>query len=103
MTNYLLIYRVDPAAMAAMPEPTPEQAAEMTDAWNGWAARAGDAIVNFGDPTVPVSPGADPTVGGYSLLQADSYEAIATLLEGHPHTAMGGAIDVYETQPVMGG
>lgn len=103
MTNYLLIYRADPAAMAAMPEPTPEQGAEMMDAWNNWAARAGDAIVNFGDPTVAVSPGADPTVGGYSILQADSYDEIAALLEGHPHTAMGGTIDVYETQPVLGG
>ncbi|MDQ4212477.1 hypothetical protein [Microbacterium capsulatum] len=101
MTTYLLIYRADPAAMAAMPEPTPEQAAEMMSAWTGWAERAGDAIVNFGDPTAPVSPGADPTVGGYSLLQGDSYEAIAALLEGHPHKAMGGTIDVYETQPVM--
>ena len=101
MTNYLLIYRADPAAMAAMPEITPEQGAEMTAAWNSWAERAGDAIVNFGDPTAPVSPGADPTVGGYSLLQAGSYDEIAALLDGHPHTAMGGTIDVYETQPVM--
>ena len=56
MTNYLLIYRADPAAMAAMPEPTPEQAAQMMDAWNGWAARAGDAIVDFGDPTAGSPP-----------------------------------------------
>ncbi|MBS1697351.1 MAG: hypothetical protein JST25_02990 [Actinobacteria bacterium] len=102
MPNYLLIYRADPAAMAAMPEPTPEQAAEMTSAWTSWAARVGDAILDFGDPTAAVSPGADPTVGGYSLLQADSYDAIAALLEGHPHTAMGGTIDVYERQPVPG-
>jgi hypothetical protein len=100
VTNYLLIYRVDPAAMAAMPEPTPEQGAEMMNAWNAWAARAGDAIVDFGDPTSAVSPGADPTVGGFSLLQADSYDTIASLLDGHPHTAMGGTIDVYERQPV---
>ena len=103
MTNYLLIYRADPAAMAAMPEPTPEQGAEMMAAWNAWAERAGDAILDFGDPTAAVSPGADPTVGGYSLLQADSYDTIAGLLDGHPHIAMGGMIDVYERQPVMGG
>lgn len=102
MTDYLLIYRADPSVMAAMPEPTPEQAAEMISAWTAWAARAGDAIVEFGDPTAAVSPGADPSVGGFSLLRADSYEAIAALLEGHPHTAMGGTIDVYERQPVPG-
>ena len=49
MTDYLLIYRADPSVMAAMPEPTPEQAAEMISAWTAWAARAGDAIVEFGD------------------------------------------------------
>ncbi|MDR6866820.1 hypothetical protein J2Y69_001419 [Microbacterium resistens] len=99
MTDYLLIYRADPAAM---PDPTPEQAAEMMSAWNGWAEEAGDAIVNFGDPTAPVSPGADPTVAGYSLLRADSYEEIASLLDDHPHAAMGGTIDVYEAQPIPG-
>jgi hypothetical protein len=101
MTEYLLIYRVDPAAMAAMPTPTPDQIAQMMDAWNGWAERAGDAIVSLGDPTSPVSPSADPSIGGYSILRADSYQQIASLTEGHPHTAMGGTIDVYETRPVV--
>ncbi len=100
MSRFLLIYRADPAAMAAMPEPTPEQGAEMMQAWTAWAQRAGDAILDFGDPTSAVSPGADASVGGFSLLQADSYDEIVSLLEGHPHTAMGGTIDVYETHPV---
>ncbi|GAA4477432.1 hypothetical protein GCM10023171_00110 [Microbacterium panaciterrae] len=73
-----------------------------SSAWNAWATRAGDAIVKFGDPTVAVSPGADPSVGGFSLLRADSYESLTNLLEGHPHTATGGTIDVYERQPVAG-
>lgn len=102
MTTFLLLYRADPEAMAAMPEPTPEEGAAMMKAWNDWAERAGDAILVFGDPTAPASPGADPSVGGYSLLQAESYDALLPLLEGHPHTAMGGVIDVHETQPVPG-
>jgi hypothetical protein len=102
MSNYLLLYRADPAAMAAMAEPTPEEGAAMMQAWNDWAARAGDAIVDFGNPTAAVSPDADASVGGYSLLQADSYDEVAALLVGHPHAAMGGTIDVYEVQPVEG-
>lgn len=99
MTTYLLIYRADPAARAEMPEPTPEQGAEMMQAWMGWAGRVGDAMVDFGNPTAAVSPGADASVGGYSLVSADSYDGVTALLDGHPHTAMGGTIDVYEVQP----
>jgi hypothetical protein len=99
MAHYLLIYRADPAARAAMPEPTPEQMQQMTDAWMAWRDRIGASLVDFGDPTVPVSAGADPTVGGYSLVEADSHEAALGLIAGHPHAAMGGTIDVYEVTP----
>jgi hypothetical protein len=102
MSTYLLLYRADPAAMAAMPQPTSEEGAAMMQAWNDWAARAGDAIIDFGNPTAAVSPGADASVGGYSLLRAESYDDIAALLHGHPHSAMGGTIDVYEAQPIDG-
>jgi hypothetical protein len=103
MSTYLLLYRADPAAMAAMPEPTPEEGAAMTKAWTDWAGGVGDALVDFGNPTAAASPGADASVGGYSLLQADSYDAVTALLVGHPHTAMGGTIDVYEVQPIAMG
>jgi len=99
VTKYLLIYRADPAAMAAMPEPTPEQVQEMGAAWFGWRDRVGDALVDFGDPTRPLSAGADPSLGGYSIVQAADGDAAQALLEGHPHTAMGGTIDVYELTP----
>jgi hypothetical protein len=32
MSHYLLIYRADPAAMASMPQPTPDQMGKMTTA-----------------------------------------------------------------------
>lgn len=99
MAHYLLIYRADPEAMASMPQPTPEQMQQMTDAWMGWRDRVGAAMVDFGDPTVPASAGADPTVGGYSIVEADSHEHAQSLIAGHPHAAMGGRIDVYEVTP----
>lgn len=99
MAHYLLLYRSDPAAMAAMPQPTPEQMEEMNAAWLGWRDRAGAAIVDFGNPTSPVSEGADASVGGYSLVEAESKDAALALLAGHPHAAMGGTIDVYEVTP----
>ncbi|OZB83587.1 hypothetical protein [Microbacterium sp. 13-71-7] len=100
MTNYLLLYRADPEAMAAMPQPTPEEGAAMMEAWNAWAARAGDALLDFGNPTIAVSPGADRSVGGYSQIQAEDFAAAERLLEGHPHSMMGGTIDVYEITPI---
>jgi len=99
MSTYLLLYRADPAAMAAMPEPTPEEGAAMMKAWMDWSERAGDAIIDLGNPTSVASPGADASVGGYSLVQAGSYDDVVALLDGHPHAAMGGTIDVYEAEP----
>ena len=34
----------------------------------------------------------DP-VGGYSIFEADSPDALAKLLEDHPHRTMGGTIE----------
>jgi len=102
MTHYLLIYRADPAAMAAMPEPTPEQTKQMADAWYGWRDRVGSAMVDFGEPTEAIATDADQTVGGYSIVDAADRDAVQGLLQGHPHAAMGGKIDVYETHPWMG-
>jgi hypothetical protein len=56
-------------------------------------------LVDVGNPTAPVSADADPTVGGYSIVEADSHDAALALLAGHPHTAMGGLIYVFEVTP----
>jgi hypothetical protein len=102
MTTYLLLYKADPSAVAAMPQPTPEQAEEMNKAWMDWAASAGDAVKDFGNPTKAVSAGADDWVGGYSIIEADSADDVEALLTNHPHRAMGGVIDVYEAMAVPG-
>jgi hypothetical protein len=47
------------------------------------------------------APG-DP-IGGYSILEADSLEALETLLDGHPHLHLeGAAIEVHEFLPLPG-
>jgi hypothetical protein len=43
----------------------------------------------------------DP-VGGFSVLQADNSKALASVLEGHPHTGMGGTIEILEFLPMPG-
>jgi len=48
-------------------------------------------------------PGGEGTVGGYSILQAESSEALADVLDGHPHTTHGGGtIETYEFLPPPG-
>ena len=102
MARYLILYKADPAAMAAMPEPTPEQIEEMNSAWNGWAERTGAGVIDFGAPTSAKSEAAGPRIGGYSNLEFDTEDALNESLAAHPHRAMGGTIDVFELQPIPG-
>ena len=72
------------------------------DQWTQWATKAGSAIVDLGAPLAPVTAGEGDWIGGFSILQADSAEAVQAVLEGHPHTAQGGTIDVHEFIPMPG-
>lgn len=103
MTKYLLLYRADVTAADQMANATPEQAQAGMDAWMTWAGKAGSAILDMGSPvsyatthgaTYPASEG---NIGGYSVLEAESLEALDGLLEGHPHLMMGegAGIDVH--------
>jgi hypothetical protein len=41
-------------------------------------------------------------IGGFSILQAESADGLQAVLEGHPHTAQGGTIEVFEFLPIPG-
>lgn len=88
MTKYLVLYKADQSAQEQMSNATPEQAQEGMAAWMEWQRRAGDAIVDMGSPLAP-NGDADPSIGGYSIVQADSADALSRVLEGHPHLQMG--------------
>jgi hypothetical protein len=104
MKKFLVLYRSSVSAADQMANATPEQAKAGMDAWMSWANRAGSAIVDLGSPvgaSVAVGSGgggrADGHVGGFSILQAESLEAVKSLLVGHPHLMMpGGSIEVHE-------
>ena len=104
MPRYLVLYRSTLSAPELMAAATPEAMQASLDAWLAWGAKAGDALVDFGSPTQPVGdgdPGPAGGVGGYSFLEADSYDALADLLDGHPHYAVG-TIEVAEVLPQPG-
>ena len=98
MAKFLVLYRSATTAAEQMAAGTPEQAQAGMEAWMTWAQRAGDAVVDLGSPLSVVEPGGDAgdPIGGFSVLQADNAEALAKVLDGHPHGAMGGTIEILE-------
>jgi hypothetical protein len=104
MTKFLVLYRSTTTAGEQMSSATPEEAKAGMDAWMAWAGKAGDAIVDLGSPLAVVEAGGDAgtPVGGYSILQADSGDAVRDVLAGHPHTAMGGTIEILEALQMPG-
>jgi hypothetical protein len=102
MSRFIVLYTGDQPAADRMAAGTPEEQAAGMLEWMAWAQRAGDAIVDLGTPLTAASAGANPGLGGYSILEAASADAVQALLAGHPHTSTGGTIDVYECLPLPG-
>jgi hypothetical protein len=104
VTKYLVLYRAGMTASEQMAQSTPEQAQAGMDAWTAWAARAGDAVVDLGTPLDVVDSGGDSAdpIGGYSIMQAESREALSEVLKDHPHKGMGGTIETLECLQMPG-
>jgi hypothetical protein len=107
MTKFMVLYRSEVSARDMMAGASQEQAQAGMDAWMNWAAKAGDAIVDLGSPLAdaahlgPSAP-SSPHVTGFSVLQAESADALTAILDGHPHLDTGGSIEILEFLPVPG-
>jgi len=108
MTKFMVLYRSSTSARDQMANATPEQMKAGMEAWMQWAGQAGDAVVDLGAPLAPaghVGPGSSDAgeISGYSIMQADSAEALGGVLDGHPHLLMpGNAIEVLEMLSMPG-
>ena len=111
MKKFLVLYRAPTSSFDQMKSATAEQQKAGMDAWMTWMKKAASSIVDMGAPlgkSVRVaSSGAASTstndLGGFSILQAESKEALAETLKGHPHFMMPeGFIEVVEVMPVPG-
>jgi hypothetical protein len=109
MARYLVLYRSSVSSEEMMANATPEQMQAGVDAWMQWATRAGDAIVDLGTPLGPSTRAggggtADATIAGYSVLEAESLDAVRALLDGHPHLMSPGdpSVDAHEVMPMPG-
>jgi len=110
MKKFLVLYKASAAAFEQAMKSSPEQQKAGMDAWMTWSKKAASSIVDMGAPlgkSMRVNKtGASPTtndLGGYSILQAESKEALAESLKGHPHFMMAdGFIEVVEVMPMPG-
>ena len=110
MKKFLVLYKASQASFEQMKKATPDQQKAGMDAWTSWSQKAGKQIIDMGGPlgkSMKVTKGATaPTtndLGGYSVLQAESKEALAETLKNHPHFMMGeGTIEVVEVMPIPG-
>jgi len=112
MKKFLVLYRAPVTARAQMASVTPEQAKAGMDAWMSWAGRNTAGVVDLGNPVGDgkhLAPGsdagaADATIGGFSILQAESMDAVTKMVADHPHFMMpgGATIDIYEFLPMPG-
>lgn len=110
MKKFLVLYKASAAAFEQAMKSTPEQQKAGMEVWMAWGKKAASSIVDMGAPlgkALRVTPaGATPIkndLGGYSILQAESREALAETLKGHPHFMMGdSSIEITELLPMPG-
>jgi hypothetical protein len=110
MKKFLVLYKAPIASFEQMMKASPEQQKAGMDAWMAWGKKAESSIVDMGAPlgkALRVTPAGASAVqndlGGYSILQAESKEALADTLAGHPHFMMpDGFIEVTEIMQIPG-
>ena len=112
MKKFLVLYKASTEAFQQMMKSaTPEQQKAGMDAWMAWSKKAASSIVDMGAPlgkSVRVAKGgaATPVVndlGGYSILQAESKEALAATMKDHPHFLMpDSSIEIIELMVIPG-
>ncbi len=110
MKKFLVLYKAPSSSFEQMKQATPEQQKAGMDAWMGWSKKAAASIVDMGAPLGKslriTNTGASPInndLGGFSILQAESKEALAETLKGHPHFMMPeGFVEVIELMPIPG-
>ena len=101
MKKFLVLYRAPISASEQMAKVTPEQGKQGMELWQAWGMKAAASIVDMGSPLERVASTAGPAspghIGGFSIMQATSVDALKKTMEGHPHFRMpGGSIEIFE-------
>jgi hypothetical protein len=110
MKKFLVLYKAPTSSFEQMKKATPDQQKAGMDAWMAWGKKAGPSVVDMGAPlgkslrvTKTNASASTNDLGGYSILQAESKEALSETLKGHPHfMTPEGTIEVVEVMSVPG-
>ena len=110
MKKFLVLYKAPLESFQEMMKATPEQQKAGMEVWMAWSKKAAAAIVDMGAPLGKslrvTTSGASPTtndLGGYSIMQGESKEALSDTMNGHPHfMTPGGFIEIVELMPMPG-
>lgn len=84
---------------------SPEEVQQVMQKWQNWLGGMGDQLVDGGNPVgqsytveagdVRQDGGANP-VSGYSLINAENYDAAIEIAKGCPALESGGSVEVAE-------
>ena len=110
MKKFLVLYKAPTSSFEQMKAATPEQQKAGMEAWTAWGKKSAASIVDMGGPLGKslrvTTSGASPVnndLGGFSILQAESKEALAEGMKGHPHfMTPDGVIEIVELMPMPG-
>ena len=92
-----------------MKDASPEDMKKGMEPWMAWARKCGSGLVDLGSPLGNAHKmGKDShgpsksSVVGYSILQAESWDEVKKMIDGHPHLAWGSGceIEVHECMPL---
>ena len=107
VAKFLFIYRNSATPTAP---PSPEEMQAFLGLWGDWFQKFGPAIVDGGDGLKPhgrvLKPGgivsdgpyveAKEVIGGFSVIQAEDYDAAVVIARDCPINRIGGAIEIRE-------
>ena len=109
MKKFIVLYRAPKSFMEGMENVTPEEMKKGMEPWMAWADKCGTGLVEMGTPLGNAHTMSkdhhglsESDVSGYSILQAESWDELGKMLEGHPHLDWcdGCEIDVHESMPM---
>ena len=109
MKKFLVLYRMDMAAMQKMMEST--SAEDRKKSMGEWGMWMKNHMADFADGGAPVGKNMQITkggasemsndIGGYSIVQAETKEAAAKLFADNPHFSLpGSTVDLMEIVPM---
>jgi hypothetical protein len=108
MKKFMILYMAPVSAEQQM-NVSPEEMKKGMEPWMAWFKKAGTAIVDMGTPlgngmnyTKSGATKSKSEVTGYTIMQADSMDAVKAMIADNPHFMMPKAsIEVFEMMPMI--